>query len=299
MPQKVRQKDILVSQASKASEQSVVAGLIGRGIQLSRTPAMHEAEGSAHGLRLVYQLIDADMLKNPDISFSDILQAAETMGFSGLNITFPFKKEAIPYLDKLSDAAQAIGAVNTIILKDGVRSGHNTDYWGFSESFRRGMAGADLGCALLIGAGGAGCAVANALLDQGVQHLQILDVNQNSAQDLTQKLKMRSDAKIEAVTDIEVAAKRANGIVNATPIGMAKLPGCPIPIGLISPDHWVADIIYFPLETELLKAAKRLGCRTLQGSGMAIFQAFRAFELFTGLEPDYQRMKATFNAFNE
>ena len=88
----------------------------------------------------------------------------------------------------------------------------------------------------------------------------------------------------------------ADGIVNASPVGMAKLPGTPLPAELVEPRHWVADIVYFPLETELLRIARAKGCRVLPGSGMALFQAVRAFELFTGVKPDIAAMRETFEA---
>jgi shikimate dehydrogenase len=98
----------------------------------------------------------------------------------------------------------------------------------------------------------------------------------------------------EAAEDVKEAVRIADGIVNATPVGMAKLPGTPIPPALLEPRHWVADIVYFPLETELLKVARDRGCRVLSGAGMAVFQAVRAFELFTGRTADADRMRQTF-----
>ena len=103
--------------------------------------------------------------------------------------------------------------------------------------------------------------------------------------------------RAEAASDPSCAAQ-ADGIVNATPVGMEKLPGLPIPPEALAPRHWVADVVYFPLETALLRAARAKGCRVLPGSGMAIFQAVRAFGLFTGLTADPARMRATFEAFD-
>lgn len=279
--------------------QSVVTGLVGRGIQLSRTPAMHEAEGTAHGIKYIYQLIDVDTVKVEEIRLPQILEAAEIMGFSGLNITYPFKQQIIPYLDTLSVAAQSIGAVNTVVFKDGKRAGHNTDYWGFSESFRMGLPNAKLDCVLMVGAGGAGSAVANALLDLGVKKLLVMDINDAASEDLSARMNSKKNGSVEVVKNVELGANEANGIVNTSPMGMAKMSGSPISLDLLRPDHWVADVVYFPLETSLLQAAKLKGCRTLAGSGMAICQAHRAFELFTDIKPDFQRMEATFNAFDK
>ena len=99
--------------------------------------------------------------------------------------------------------------------------------------------------------------------------------------------------RAKAGTDLAAAIATADGLINTTPVGMAKFPGMPIPAGLLRPDLWVAEIIYFPLETELLRSARALGCRTLDGGGMAVFQAVEAFRLITGVTPDAERMLAT------
>ncbi len=262
-------------------------GLVGRGIGPSRTPAMHEKEAAAQGLACRYELLDADGIED---SLSEILDWAEAAGFAGLNVTFPYKQEVIAHLDGLSDAARRIGAVNTIVFRDGGRFGHNTDFWGFSESLRQGLPDETLGTVLLLGAGGAGAALAHALTDLGAGSLLIADTRQGAAEDLARA----AGPHAEPVSDLTGAAARADGIVNATPMGMAKRPGTPIDPALIEQRHWVADIVYFPLETELLKAARARGCRTLSGEGMAVFQAVRAFQLFTGRPADADRMRETF-----
>lgn len=265
-------------------------GLIGRGIQLSRTPAMHEAEAAAHGLTCRYDLLDTDAGTDDDLAA--ILNRAEAAGFAGLNVTFPYKQAVMAHLDAVSDAAGRIGAVNTVVFRDGGRFGHNTDFWGFSESVRRGLKGAAMDRVLLLGAGGAGAALAFALADLGVKRLMITDTRPGAAEALAAAV----GAPAEAIDDVAEAMQRADGVVNATPVGMEKLPGTPIPPALLAPRHWVVDIIYFPLETELLKAARDTGCRVLSGAGMAVFQAVRAFELFTGRQADAERMRQTFEA---
>lgn len=261
-------------------------GLVGRGIQLSRTPAMHEAEADAQGLRCSYELLDTET--GIDDNLPAILDRAETEGFAGLNITYPYKQAIISHLDGLSDAARRIGAVNTVVFRDGKRFGHNTDFWGFSESLRLGLPDARMGCVLLLGAGGAGAALAHAIADIGVGRLLIADVRA----DMAKALAAANGA--EAVDDPAQAIGMADGIVNATPVGMASLPGTPIEADLLEARQWVADIIYFPLETELIKAARERGCRTLNGEGMAVYQAVRAFELFTGRPANATRMRETF-----
>jgi shikimate dehydrogenase len=271
-------------------------GLVGRGIQLSRSPRMHELEGARLGLRYAYVLIDFDELGLPDAALGDIVEAAAQAGFAGLNVTHPFKQSILDELDQLSPEAAAIGAVNTVVFAGGARTGHNTDSWGFAESFRQGMAGCALDRVVLFGAGGAGAAVGHALIGLGASELTIVDPDTGRARGLAARLVASSGARVAAACEVEPAVAQANGLVNATPIGMAKYPGLPLPIALLRKAHWVADIVYFPQETELLRAARALGCRTLPGTGMAVWQAVRAFELFTGLVPDPHAMVRHFEA---
>ncbi|SER87265.1 shikimate dehydrogenase [Tranquillimonas rosea] len=270
-------------------------GLIGRGITLSRTPRMHEAEAAAQGLACRYDLLDMDA--GVEGSLSEIVDRAEAEGYAGLNVTFPYKQEIIPLLDGLSDAARRVEAVNTVVFHEGRRSGHNTDFWGFSENLRRNLPDADIGTVLLIGAGGAGGAVGHALADLGAGRILIFDRRDGAAEALAQAVNAAAGRPVAGAAEaLPAAAAEARGIVNATPVGMAKMPGTPIDTALLTPDQWVADIVYFPLETEFLCKAKAVGCRTLSGEGMAIFQAVRAFELFTGIRPAAERMRQAFHA---
>jgi shikimate dehydrogenase len=267
------------------------AALIGTGIQESRTPAMHMAEGTRLGLDYAYALIDFDKLGLPETALGTVLKLAVEHGFAGLNVTHPFKESIVPLLDELSADAAAIGAVNTVVFRDGNAVGHNTDCWGFAESFRSAMPEARLDRVLLVGAGGAGKAVAWALCDLGAREINILEIDAARSGDLAAALKsQRGNCRARAVFDASKAADSATGVVNTTPIGMAKYPGMPLPANVLRPDLWVADIIYFPAETELLRAASAIGCRTMPGRGMAVFQAVKAFELITGCRPDAEEM---------
>ena len=274
---------------------AVLVGLLGRGIAASRTPRMHMAEGAAMGIPYDYRLIDAD-LAGDDIDLTRVFSRLRDAGYDGINVTFPFKQAVMPLLDGVSDSASAVNAVNTVVFRDGVANGENTDWWGFRESFIRGLPGAKRDRVLLLGAGGAGGAVAQALADEGAQRLLIHDLDPAKAAALSVRL---GSGRAEAVGDLAAAAATADGIVNTTPVGMTKLPGMPLPVEMLTPRHWVADIVYFPLETELLRIARAKGCQVLPGSSMAVFQAVRAFQHFTGLAPDEGRMEAAFNAFDE
>lgn len=269
-------------------------GLIGSGIQQSRTPALHEREGDEQGLRLLYQTIDLERIGVGPEALPDLLIAAERMGFAGLNVTHPCKQAIIPHLDELSPDAAALGAVNTVVLHGGRRVGHNTDWWGFSESFKRGLPGASLSSVVQLGAGGAGAAVAHALLTLGVGELVLMDKDPSRAEEtaaaLDQRFERFGNSRVRVSRDLAADMATADGLVHCTPTGMDKYPGTPLPVEWLHPQLWIAEIVYFPLETALLRAARHLGCRTLDGGGMAVFQAVEAFRLFTGVRPDHERM---------
>ena len=138
----------------------LLLGLIGSGIDQSLTPALQEEEARAQGLRLHYQLIDLDRSASGAAQLPALIDAARTMGFAGLNITYPCKQAVIPSLDDLSDEASAMGAVNTVVFKHGQAIGHNTDGSGWAWGFTRALPQADLSRVVLLGSGGAGSAIA-------------------------------------------------------------------------------------------------------------------------------------------
>jgi shikimate dehydrogenase len=274
---------------------SVLVGLIGSGIQKSRTPMMHEREGARQGLRYIYKLVDLDTFDGGPELLGELLANAERLGFDGFNITHPCKQAVIPHLHELSDDARAIGAVNTVVLKGGRRIGHNTDWWGFDYGLSQQLADAPLERVLQIGAGGAGSAVAYALMKRGVQRLTIADLNIERAQKLADQLNgLFGSVRVSATTDATAAAADVEGIVQATFIGQVGHPGTPIPTSALRPDHWVAEIIYFPVETELLAHARSIGCRTADATGLAVGQAVRAIELIAGIKPDVEAMTRDF-----
>jgi shikimate dehydrogenase len=273
----------------------VRAALIGAGIQASLTPAMHMQEGVAQGFSYEYHLIDLVELGLSTESLPGLLDKAEKEGLGGLNITHPCKQLVIPYLDELSQEARALGAVNTIVFRDGKRYGHNTDWWGFAESFRHGLPDADLSTGVQIGAGGAGVATAYAALSLGLRELVVLDQQGERAERLAETLSsIFPDASVTAGSDLASALAQARGLIHATPMGMAAHPGLPLPPSLLRSDLWVAEIVYFPLETELLRQARARGCPVLDGGGMAVYQAVGAFRLLTGRQPDAGRMRRHF-----
>ncbi len=270
---------------------TIHTGLIGSGIQASGSPRLHMEEARQLGLSLQYELLDLDQAPEREGALERLLLAAEQRGFAGVNITYPCKQRVIQYLHGLSDDARALGAVNTVVFSSGKRIGYNTDWRGFAAGFRLGLPGVKLDTVTQLGAGGAGSAVAYAMLDMGTRQLNLVDTDQAKALTLADTLAMKfGPGRVNVLRDAARALSGSDGLINTTPVGMSKYPGLPIPASLLRPSLWVAEIIYFPLETALLKAARALGCATCDGGGMVVYQAAESFELFTGVTPDAARM---------
>jgi shikimate dehydrogenase len=270
----------------------MLVGLIGINIGQSLAPALHEDAFAAAGMTGHYHLMDADTPRKR--SLPDLLAAVRQSGFGGVNVTFPFKEAVIPLLDEVSAEAREIGAVNTVVFDAAGRtSGHNTDRSGFRAAFLEsfGAEAARGKPVLLLGAGGAGRAVAFALKDLGAAPIRIFDRDGERARSLC------ADLGCGEVLDApEPAAAASAGIVNATPIGMTGHDGLPMTPDVVRAGQFVADVIYTPLETDFLKAAKARGARTMGGGGMCVHQAVDAFQHFTGRTPDIARLKRTFAA---
>lgn len=278
---------------------SYLVGLIGAGVRSSGSPALHENEAAALGLRYVYRTIDIDRLDVPPEGVGSLVSQAQLLGYDALNVTHPCKQIVVGALDELSPEAALLGAVNTVILRDGRSSGHNTDYSGFAAALRDGLPGADLDRVVLLGCGGAGAAIAYALLLAGAATLRVSDPDPERAHGLARAMAPSFPAatiRVLEAADVEAAVASATGLVNATPIGMVGHEGAPLPVAELHPALWVADAVYRPVRTQLIRAAEALGCRTLDGGRMVVGQAADTFRLITGVAPDRERMRRDFLA---
>jgi shikimate dehydrogenase len=281
----------------ESANRTYLAGLVGAGIQHSSSPSMHMDEGRSLGLQINYELFDFDLMPSGAAHLAAVLDQAEQRGFTGVNVTYPSKQAVIPLLHELSAEARALHSVNTVLFREGRRIGHNTDWWGFAESFRREMTDVNSRCVVLVGAGGAGAAVGYAMLKSGTQELSVHDLDRARAVALVERMSgLFEDRKIAVCENVPAALATADGVVHATPTGMQKYPGIPVTAESLQPPLWVAEIVYVPLLTELLRTARQHGCRTLDGDGMAVFQGAMAFNLFFGAEPDVARMQRRFHS---
>ncbi|MET0457580.1 MAG: shikimate dehydrogenase [Mycobacterium sp.] len=276
-----------------------LVGLVGIGVGPSLTPAMHMAEGRANGLDYVYRTIDLREIGVAPERIGEVLTWARALGYDALNVTHPCKQLVIEHLDTVDDAAAALGAVNTVVFEKDRTVGYNTDAPGFATGFREGLPGAHTANVVMLGAGGAGAAVGHALLELGADHLTVVDLDVDRGAALAHELSARHpEARIDASAfdKLAVLLAQSDGIAHCTPTGMADHPGMAFDESLLHPELWVADIVYRPLDTALLAAARRVGCRTLDGGHMAVHQATTAFELITGITPDAARMSRHFRS---
>lgn len=281
---------------------SYLMGLIGEGVRPSLTPPMHEQEAWAHDLRLVYRPIDLVELALPATAVGELLHAGKQLGFDAFNVTHPCKQVVLQFLDEVDPAAQRLGACNTVLIDGDKLIGYNTDRSGFASALALELPAADLNDVVLLGAGGAGSAVADALVGAGTQRLSLIDPEPERAHAVAKRV--QAAAPVGSTVEIRIgnaehAAQwipEATGLVNASPIGMFSHPGMPVEARVLDPRLWVADIVYRPATTELIERAAALGCAVMPGKAMAVGQAADTFELVTGRKPDRRRMYDHLNA---
>lgn len=278
------------------SRRRILVGLIGANITGSLSPALFADAFEAAGIDGFYHLMDVDRLREGRLE--KLLDAVKVAGFAGANITYPFKQDVIALLNSVDPEAAQIGAVNTVAIEpDGRTIGYNFDRRGWRNSFEEslGRKSAKDATVVLVGAGGAGRAVAFALMDLGVATLVIHDSAKARANALNADLaRYYGASRCRVTNDLECDIAAAHGVVNATPVGMRGFLGNPVPISALAKSHWAADVIYTPIETEFLKAAAAKGACMLNGGGMCVHQAVEAFQLLTGIQPNVARMHRAF-----
>jgi len=273
------------------ADRRFLTGLIGAPIAHSASPAMHERAAEALGAHCHYQLIEVAGADRDGLRA--LLDGVRLLGFAGVNVTFPYKEAVVALLDELSPGAAALGAVNTIVVRDRRLIGHNTDETGFAHAVADLVAASAGRPVAVIGAGGVGRAIAFALAGLGVGDIRLFDADRAKAESLAAAVGGR---RATAADSVEQALRDAGGLVNATPVGMLPSRASAVPEALLHDGLWVADAVYWPLWTPLLMAARGRGARVMTGRELAIFQAADAFALFTGLTPSTIEMGHAFDA---
>lgn len=283
-------------------DQSYLIGLIGDGITASLSPPMHEKAGRDLGMLYLYRPVDVAALgfegEAAQTEAPALLEYGRRLGFNGFNITHPFKQSIMAHLDEVDEDAQNLGAVNTVVFEaDGRAVGHNTDFSGYLTGLHETLPDADLTSVVQLGAGGAGSAVAYALLRDGAQALTLVDLDLERA--TARATDLQRQFPQAAVTarphaELQQALAEATGFAHCTPVGMHLHPGIPVDPAWLHPGLWVSDVVYLPVETELIRAARAAGCPVVDGGTMAVGQAIDAFRIFTGVQPDVAAMRAQF-----
>jgi shikimate dehydrogenase len=270
-------------------------GLIGEGIANSISPFLHEEEARENQIDYSYRLIDTQAPFFAKMPINKLIEYAIDKQFVGLNITYPFKQQVVPYLDSSDKQVAELNSANTILIQDGKLSGYNTDYFGYAEFLKQQFTAEKLDTILLVGAGGAGRSVALALIDHGVRELVLNDISHPAAEELAELISvLRPRQKISVHTKQNIPKMDVTGVINATPMGMSKFPGLCVDPTDFPASCWMNDIVYFPLKTLFLKKAEESGHHIFDGSTMAVFQAAHSFYHFTGLAADKSRMMNNF-----
>ncbi|MRG60667.1 shikimate dehydrogenase [Agromyces sp. CFH 90414] len=276
-----------------------LVGLIGEGITASLTPAMHEAEAAELGLDYEYRTFDLIELGRPAGDVAAMLAEARAGGFAAMNITHPCKQLAAELVDELDTDAARLGAVNLVVYGEAGLVGYNTDWMGFRDALANGLPTASLEHVVQVGCGGAGAATAYALLAQGAERLELSDVDPARAEELASRMRThfpRQAVETSPHDDLAAGIARASGVVHATPLGMLHHPGLAFDPDLLREDAWVADVVYRPLETELVRRSLERGHPVLDGGRMAVGQACASLRIITGTSPDRGRMEHHFRA---
>lgn len=253
-----------------------LAGVLGWPASHSRSPLLHGYWLRQHGIDGTYIPLQV----RPE-DFAAAVRSLVALGFQGANVTIPHKEAALALCDAVDEDARRIGAVNTLVFREGRILGSNTDGFGFLESLREQAPGwrAEAGPTVLLGAGGAARAIATALLDAGCPALTIVNRNQARAEALARDL--GGPVRVAAEPPLDGAAL----LVNSTSLGMTGQPPLEIDLGPLPAHAAVVDAVYAPLETPLLAAARARGLRGVDGLGMLLHQARPGFEHWFGIRP--------------
>lgn len=277
--------------------------LLGNGIRASLSPALHMAEARHLGLDYEYRAVD--LIDRTAVDLGAELRRLEDAGYAATNVTHPFKQSVLDHVTDLSPTVRRLGSANLVLFGAGRRTAHNTDCPGFRGALASFLAdggagseagaGSGAGTVLQVGAGGAGLATVAALLDLGFDTVVVHDAVPVAVAALLDRFAAaRSPRLLPSGGALDTWLPRVDGVVHVTPVGMAEHPGVALDVDRLAPTAWVAEVVYRPLETELLRRARARGLATLDGGGMAVGQAAESLRLITGLEPDTARMHAHF-----
>jgi len=261
----------------RLQESPILAGVIGWPVAHSRSPKLHGAWLARHGINGEYRLLPV-----PPADLAAALRTLPAQGFVGANVTIPNKQAVLALCDVLHPSAERAAAVNTLVFADGKIIGSNTDGYGFIANLRAHGVDPGRGPALILGAGGAARAIGAALQDAGAA----ITFSNRTPERAIALAKEFSPATILSWEQRESGLKDFTLLVNTTSLGMARQPPLIMSLDNADPDLVVADIVYVPLQTPLLKDAAARGLKTIDGLGMLLHQAEPGFKAWFGVQPE-------------
>lgn len=263
-----------------------ITGIIAWPVKHSLSPAMHNAAYADLGMNWLYLGFPVE-----SAFIAQAVYGIRALGLVGVNVTIPHKETVIPYLDELTPAARAIGAVNTIVVDAGHLIGENTDVYGFLEALRQGGVHPDGQRALVLGAGGAARAAAYGLLTGGAE---VFLLSRTPARSHQLSADMRASVPNARMAVVDSAPQSVDLLVNCTPVGMMPVEQqSPLPANVVlDANAAVMDMVYRPMETLLIRQARQAGARVIGGLDMLVYQGVAAFERWTGRRPSPDVMRA-------
>ncbi len=274
---------------------AVKLGLIGKGIGRTQSNTLHQVCGALCGLNVTYDLFDvAD--GGPDFDLAARLGDCAGQGFAGVNVTHPFKQQAHDLTTPSAEVPAGLTSVNTVVFRGGEMISFNTDYSGCVRVLGRTVAPA--GRVLLMGAGGVGIAIAHAVARCGADEIAIADTDGDRAAALAKAVMTAAPGMTArvAMDDLIGEARRADGLINATPLGMHQYPGCVLADGAFGGQRWAFDAVYTPVETTFSGLARAAGLEVVSGFDLFVCQALDGFEKFTGIRVAEDRARRAFGA---
>jgi shikimate dehydrogenase len=271
-------------------------GLLGNNIGRSRAKNLHELLGEIYGIDVTYQPMDLANLPG-QVSILAELERCRDEGFRGVNVTHPYKRAAFDEVKTMPSFPAGLTSVNTVLFTDEGMVADNTDYSGCCRAFRHHF-GPNFkpGRVLMLGTGGVGVAIAYALREMGADELAVADTNSALASMLISQLKDGPLPVRLAQADLLAEMKNAQGLINATPVGMFQYPGCAFPKDGLLAQSWAFDAVYTPENTEFLGSCRNRGIATLSGFALFLFQGLDAFERFSGIMPEAGEVEKVFLA---
>jgi shikimate dehydrogenase len=264
------------------ADRTLRLGLIGGNITESRSPALQIVCGLSVGRNVSYDLL---IPKEREMTFAQLLHACEAGGYDGLNVTYPYKEEAVGLVPPGDPVVATLGAANTVRFGPKGPEAFNTDFSGFVSAYKAKWGNTEPGRVLVIGAGGVGRAIAFALAELGASAISLVDTEMEKAEALRAAVAPRLNGPVSIGNADGLARLEGfDGLVNCTPLGMAGRPGSPLPDDVRGKARWAFDAVYTPEHTHFRSQVEALGCAFLPGYELYFHQGIQAFRIFSGSE---------------